>query len=286
MRRRVALSLGGAGIGVLLLALTWFAVFHIGFVQRADDAIFNGFYGLHYKPRVSRVATWVADLCDPKPYVFLAAIPILVALARGRVRLALVIAAILLGANFTTQLVKPLLGGYRADPSLGFTPVSASSWPSGHATAVMSLALTMVLAAPGRWRPYVGALGAAFAVAVSYSFLTLGWHYPSDVLGGFLVAGTWTLVGIATLFASDAPRSVPLTAPVPISLRAALTPPALALGGALVLAAVVAIARPAAVVSYVRGHEAFVVGALAIGALAVVLATGLVLTLGRFASSR
>ena len=28
---------------------------------------------------------------------------------------------------------------------------------------------------------------AAFAIAVSYSFLELGWHYPSDVLGGFLI---------------------------------------------------------------------------------------------------
>ena len=63
-----------------------------------------------------------------------------------------------------------------------------ASWPSGHATAAMSFALCAVLAAPARLRPLVAAVGAAFAVAVCYSFLALAWHYPSDVLGGFLVA--------------------------------------------------------------------------------------------------
>src|SRR5205085_11232822 len=104
--------------------------------------------------------------------------------------------------NGPPELLKPLLAHPRAASLLGGrAPVGAASWPSGHATAAMSLALTYVLAAPGRLRPVVAALGAAFAVAVSYSFLTLGWHYPSDVFGGFLVATVWTLSGIALLFA-------------------------------------------------------------------------------------
>ena len=68
----------------------------------------------------------------------------------------------------------------------------------------MSLALASVLAVSGSMRPAVAALGALFAVAVSYSFLTLGWHFPSDVFGGFLVAATWTLLAIAGLLATEA----------------------------------------------------------------------------------
>ena len=94
----------------------------------------------------------------------------------------------------TTQLLKPLLAAPRPITLLEFPVVAAASWPSGHATAVMSLALCSVLAAQARLRPFVAALGAAFAVAVCYSFLELGWHYPSDVLGGFLVAAAWTLL--------------------------------------------------------------------------------------------
>ena len=52
-------------------------------------------------------------------------------------------------------------------------------------------------AAPARRRPVAATLGALFAVGVSYPFLTLGWYYPSDVLGGFLVAVTWIELAIA-----------------------------------------------------------------------------------------
>ena len=70
----------------------------------------------------------------------------------------------------------------------------------------MSLALCAVLAAPPRLRPAVARAMAAFAVAVCYSFLALGWHYPSDVLGGFLVALDWTLLGAAALVHGSMPR--------------------------------------------------------------------------------
>jgi membrane-associated phospholipid phosphatase len=230
---------------------------------------------------VYSVANFIAHLCDPKPYVFLAIVPVLVALARRRPRLALVLGAIILGANVTAQLVKPLLAEPRPiSVAVGATP-SPASWPSGHATAAMVLALTAVLAAPPRMRPFVAALGAAFAVAVSYSFLALGWHYPSDVFGGFLLAATWTLLGIAALYASDARSPRLVTAPQRPRIREALGPPATALLGAMVLAVVVAIARPHPVVSYARAHAAFMVGAAAIGVVALVLATGVMLALRR-----
>jgi len=207
---------------------------------------------------------------------------------RRRTRLAIAITAILLGANVTTELLKPLLAHPRAAWLLGGqAPVAVASWPSGHATAAMSLALTSVLATPGRLRPIVAALGAAFAVAVSYSFLTLGWHYPSDVFGGFLVAATWTLAVVAAYLGAQERRRRVATHPpkatptARLSVRDALAPPVATLLGALALACAVAVARPHEVVVYARAHEVFMVGALAIGALALALATGLVLALRR-----
>lgn len=275
---------------VCLLALlgTWFATFHIGLFERADQSVFRGFADLRQHPHVDNFASFVAGLCDPQAFLCLAAIPVAVVLLRGRPRLAIAIAAILLGANVTTELLKPLLAHPRADWLLGGrTPVDAASWPSGHATAAMSLALTSVLAAPGRLRPAFAVLGAAFAVAVSYSFLTLGWHYPSDVFGGFLVAATWTLAVVAALLSAEQRPARPVTEPprvsrgTRVSLRAALAPPGAALLGAVALACAVAVARPHEVVVYVRAHEVFVVGATAIGAMALVLATGLMLVLRR-----
>ena len=264
-----------------LLLLTWLLEFHVGFVQRADISILGGFRGLH-SPREDTVAHFIAELCNPNPYVYLAGVVCLVALGRGRPGVALLIGAILLGANVTTQLLKPLLAATRAVP-VGGVPISAGSWPSGHATAAMALALCAVIAVPARLRPAAAALGAGFAVAVSYSFLTLNWHYPSDVFGGFLVATVWTLSGIAVLFALRARFTEEASADPPYrpSMGQALRPPAAALLGAIALAAMVALARPHAVLSYVQAHTAFVVGASTIAALGLVLATGVMLALRR-----
>jgi membrane-associated phospholipid phosphatase len=284
MPRRAAQALLGAGVAVALLFVTWFLAFHVGVFERADQKILTGFSGLS-SPRVASIANWIAHLCNPKPYVYFAAVPVLVALLRRRWRVAAAIGAALLGANVTTQLLKPLLAHPRAASLLGgVPPVAAASWPSGHAAAALTLALCSVIAAPGRLRPYVAAAGSVFAVAVSYSFLTLDWHYPSDVFGGFLVAATWTLLAIAAVLASDArqPRGAAgVQSTRSLSAREALAPPGLALLGAVCLVGLVALARPHEVVAYARIHTAFMVGAAAIGALALMIATGVMLALRR-----
>jgi membrane-associated phospholipid phosphatase len=282
MPRRAVLALLGAVAGVALLIAVWFVAFHVGGARRLDASILRGFGGLR-RPRVDSLASHIASLCNPKPFVYLAAAPVLLALARRRPRVAVAIAAVLSGANVTTQLLKPLLASPRPDPFDGHLAVLAASWPSGHATAAMSLTLTTVLAMPPRLRPWAAAAGAAFTVAVVYSFLTLGWHYPSDVLGGFLVSCTWTLLAVGCVWLS---RSTPRIAAQPAtrrrpSLAEALGPPALALLGAAVLVGLVVIARPHAVVAYARAHTAFVVGAASIAAAALAIATGVMLAVRR-----
>lgn len=278
------LALLGAAAGSALLILTWFLAFHVGIFERADQSIYSGFGNLGQHPRVSSLASFIAHLCNPSPYVYLAAAPVAVALGRRQVWVAVTIGAIMLGANVTTQLLKPLLATPRAaDLLAGVKPVSPASWPSGHATAAMALALCCVLALPSRLRPLAAAVGAAFAVAVSYSFLSLEWHYPSDVFGGFLVAATWALLGVAVVFIADSRRRSP-TAGEParqLSLRETLGPPALTLAGALLLALLVVFARPHQVVSYARLHHTFVIGALAIAGAALALATVVTLALRR-----
>jgi membrane-associated phospholipid phosphatase len=285
MPQRARLALLGAGAGVGLLIAIWYVAFHIGVFNHADQSILRGFEDLQ-RPRLNRITQFVASLCNPHTYIWLAAIPVLVALARRRPRVAAAVAIILLGANVTTELLKPLLAQPRGSSLLPLASISPASWPSGHATAAMSLALCSVIVAPVRLRPLVAALGAAFAVAVSFSFLELGWHYPSDVLGGFLVAATWTLVGVAALDAAQArwPRRAPVPSSElvrPVSLTEALGPPAAVLFGAIVLGGLVALTRPHAVIAYAHAHQAFMVGAAAIAAVGLALATGVMLALRR-----
>ena len=107
------MALAAALACVALLVITWYAAFHIGLFEHADRAILRGFAGLGQRPRVSSTALFIAHLCDPKPYVYFCAVPVVVALLRRRFVLATAICAILLGANVTTQLLKPLLAVHR-----------------------------------------------------------------------------------------------------------------------------------------------------------------------------
>lgn len=283
MPRRARIALTGAAAGVILLALTWYVAHYVGLGRQVDASVLRGFSDLT-RPRLDRVTNFIAHLCNPDRYVFLAAVPVAVALVRRRPRVAAMIALVLLCANETTQLLKPLLTGPR--DAVQWVPVDAASWPSGHATAAMSLALCAVVAAPARRRPVVAAAMAAFAIAVSYSFLELGWHYPSDVLGGFLVAGTWTMLGIAGLSILEARRAggaVEAARPrrASFSVGEALAPAAIIIGVAVVLLGLIVLARPHEVLDYVRYHQAFVVGAGSIGVLGMMLASGLSLMLRR-----
>jgi membrane-associated phospholipid phosphatase len=284
---RARLSLIVAAGAIAALVLVWFAAHWIAPVRRADVSILGGFAQLG-RPRLNELTSAITSLCNPQPYVVLAAIPVLVALLRGRPRVAVCVGAIMLCANESTELLKPVLAGPR-DP-VPWTYLGHASFPSGHATAAMSLAMSAVIAAPARRRPTVAAVMAAFAVAVAYSFLELSWHYPSDVLGGYLMATIWTSLGVAVLTVYEQVRPARArragaggagATTSPVSVREALTPPGALLFGVALFAAIIAVMHPRAVVNYASAHEAFVVGAIAIAAVGFALASGLSLMLRR-----
>jgi membrane-associated phospholipid phosphatase len=68
------------------------------------------------------------------------------------------------------------------------------SFPSGHATYSMAFVLALVLLQwdrPGR--PWLMALGGLFVVFIGLSRVYLGVHYPSDIVGGWLLAIVWVV---------------------------------------------------------------------------------------------
>jgi len=278
-RRPLPLLLAALGTSVTA-ALVWAIAVHVGPAHWLDATILDGFTGLD-GARVHPIASDIARLCDPQPFVWWSAIIVLVALYRRRPRSAAAAAVILAGANVTTQVLKPALATHRFSTVLEHVgQVNSASWPSGHATASMSLALCGILVAAPRWRPWVAAAGAVFTVAVVFSFLTLEWHYPSDVLGGFLVASTWTLVAVAGL-AWAQQRWPQRREPAPGGPRVieALAPTVVAAVAALGLLALVLLARPQQVVDYAQEHSTFVVGAGVIGTLALAIAAAFALVL-------
>src|SRR4051812_43919157 len=153
-----------------------------------DAAMLHGFMALD-RPRVHDAMVALVHLADPLPYLAVGAALILWAVKRGLPRRAGAVAALLVVTGACTQALKHLLAQPRFEAWLGVDQIGEASWPSGHSTAAMTLALCAVLVAPAALRPVVAVLGGAFAAAVGYAVLVLGWHFPSDVLGGFLMAG-------------------------------------------------------------------------------------------------
>jgi membrane-associated phospholipid phosphatase len=93
----------------------------------------------------------------------------------------------------------------RARPVVPHPIASAagSSFPSGHALgALVGVGALLVVVLPvqrKRDRHFVVAAGLVVVVAVGCSRLALGVHYPSDVVGGWLLGGAWLLVTLAAI---------------------------------------------------------------------------------------
>jgi membrane-associated phospholipid phosphatase len=164
--------------------------------------------------RSFRAAEDLAYLADPVPLLAMLAGVCAFALAFGRRREALAAVAVVVGANVTTQVLKMVLAHPRYQPYAGFHQPWPNAFPSGHATAAASVAVALIIAAPPRLRPMAAAIAVSFAGAVALSVVVVQWHFPSDALGGILVASGWGFAAVAAL------RLTEPSAPPPRSAQA------------------------------------------------------------------
>jgi membrane-associated phospholipid phosphatase len=151
----------------------------------------------------SHMATGLVRLFDPAPFALLTGLLVAGAMLAGRVRAGLAAGGAVLAATVTTEVLKQVLAVQRPYPADHYMP--AASWPSGHTTAVVSLLLALVIVLPPRLRPPIAVLGGAACAVALASIVQLGFHYPSDVVGGVLVATGWSAVALAVSGGGPAP---------------------------------------------------------------------------------
>jgi len=280
MSRRPLSLLALACASALGALLVWVAAFALPGGRELDGAALEAFTGVARPPLTPRILG-LASLADPLPFAILAAAIIATAVRRRRWLMAAVVPAILLSASLVTQLLKPGLADLRIVDVRGIDATYPGSWPSGHSTAAMSLALCLVLVVGPRLRPLAALLGAGYAIAVGYALVVLGFHLPSDVLGGYLVAATFVLLGAAGLAAAEArwPAAAASSAGPP----AVLSAPALALlAGACAVLVVVALAVGAPdTTADIMEHPVAVLAGVGIAVLGLALTTGLARVLRR-----
>jgi membrane-associated phospholipid phosphatase len=149
------------------------------------------------RPRATQASERLLRTISRTSLALLGGALVLTALLRRRPRLALAVAVALGGAVVTTEVLKRWIFDRPVDPTVSGIP--ENSFPSGHATIGMSLALGLVVVVVHHWR-WLAAIGAAFvATAFGTGVLTTGWHRPSDVVGAYLVSLAWYSFTMALL---------------------------------------------------------------------------------------
>jgi undecaprenyl-diphosphatase len=165
-------------------------------ITRWDIVWLTAIFGLHSKrlitiamPKISRTAD--GFFYPLLPMVLWAADP-----AIGRVFLSAAVAAFAIELpvyKLMKQFVKrdrpcEILPGVEGR----VTPSDRFSFPSGHTAAAFLMAILL-----GNAYPYLLPIAGAWALAVGFSRIYLGVHYPTDVVAGMVLGSLSALGGIA-----------------------------------------------------------------------------------------
>ena len=180
----------GSGNQSLLGSL--FPIFHPG-KEHGHVAIAALTYGV----------VWIASVV---PSVVLVGAALLYLRSQGRGHLAFRLGVLFVAVNVIEVvgkglITRPALYAHQAGTK---THIGAfdSSFPSGHMARSVLLAACLVICLPRVW-----AVAVAWVVAVAVLVVVGGWHTPSDVAGGFLLAAS----GCLLLFTGPRLRSKPVS---------------------------------------------------------------------------
>jgi undecaprenyl-diphosphatase len=172
-------------------------------LDRADEALSERFraYGTA-SPGVISVIRVATDVMATLPFVTLGVAGAVLLAARRRRRAAGLCAAVTAAVPVLWSLMHWAL--HRPRPADGFVAIDSNGFPSGHTSHATATALLVALLLWPRLgtagRALVVALGAILAVGVGLTRVALLAHWPSDVLGGWLL-GLAVVSALALAFA-------------------------------------------------------------------------------------
>lgn len=182
-RRYIVAIIVAAAVGVVVLGARYAGARRAGRIDRALDARVQRHLGAHLH-FLSRLVT----LGDPPTIVVLCLVLAVLFFFAGR-RKAAILAVLgpAVAAGFTEFALKPLIGRRMHDEL---------SFPSGHTTGAVSVAVVVMVLLLGPSRPpwpavvrwTASGLALLEGVAVATALVGSGYHYATDTLGGFCVA--------------------------------------------------------------------------------------------------
>jgi membrane-associated phospholipid phosphatase len=197
--RRLAAA---SGLGFLCSALAYVLFVWTSLGQRFDDDAFVGSGAV--SSRIARVATDQVHLITLRTFSVAVVVLVLIGIVRRRPRLGV---ALGLGGILAVAVSYEARTWFLPHPILvkGANGLLATgTFPSGHTTTVMALALAVMVVVAPRWRGVVAVGAGAYTSAVSVELQIVWWHRPSDVIGGAFLAFA-VITGAAALVARYRP---------------------------------------------------------------------------------
>ncbi|MEV6595742.1 phosphatase PAP2 family protein [Actinoplanes sp. NPDC051346] len=187
----VVLALG-LGFGILLLLVRG----HWGPLQRLDSGVADGLNRLvSTRPAVVDALEFVARAGGRPIMMWLVTIAVVAMLIRRRFRLAIYLVVTGVGALLMDPSLKALIARLRPVVDIPVASAPGNSFPSGHALGSMivygALLLVFLPAVSARHRKWFITVMAMIVVAIGITRISLGVHYVSDVLAGWMLGAAW-----------------------------------------------------------------------------------------------
>ena len=152
-------------------------------------------------PVLVGISHFLSFLGSPVWFYILITAAVLWFLRRGHVRVVVFLITTNLLGGALNRIVKALVDRPRPEVEDPITEAVGMGFPSGHAMAATfaygSLVLAFMPFVPRRLRPWIIAGWGAAVLLISLSRLTLGVHFLSDVIGGFLLGLAWLAASVA-----------------------------------------------------------------------------------------
>jgi undecaprenyl-diphosphatase len=197
-----------AGFVLVLVLAYW-----VGPAERLDRNVLDAL-STRTDTFVNEIAYVGFQIVNFRPtWVLVGAIAVLIALAQWRIRDAVIAAALVAGTGGLDLALKALLANPRYQP----VPIDSNAYPwtdafpSGHSAGSLAFSLAFLTVVPSSWQRPTAAAGIVFTLYISFGVLVLNYHYPSDVLAGWLLAAGWWFALLSLPWfkddAANAPRA-------------------------------------------------------------------------------
>jgi undecaprenyl-diphosphatase len=171
-------------------------------VSRLDAQVI-GWFAAQRTPTLTALSAVGSDLAMTLAvFVMTAVVAVVLRVWLGRWREALVLVVCVLGEWVLFRLVNGAVARQRPGPML--ETAGTASFPSGHAGIAVAFygGLALIILRTVTQRGVAVALASlclAVPLLVAVTRLYRGMHFPTDVLGSWLLAGIWVAVVVATL---------------------------------------------------------------------------------------